>query len=90
MSEVDDTLRGMASPEQVSRRVNRAEHDIAAISDTVLDIKETVDGHTETLAEHGRKLDVITGRLDALENRMEEGFAEILHRLGGTPPDERA
>jgi hypothetical protein len=46
----------MASPEQVSRRVERAEQDITAISDTTLDIKETVDGHTETLAQHGRTL----------------------------------
>jgi hypothetical protein len=38
----------------------------------VLDIKETVDGHTETLAEHGRKLDVITDRLDALETVWEK------------------
>ena len=51
-----DTLLVMASPEQVSRRVERAEQDITAISDTTLDIKETVDGHTETLAQHGRTL----------------------------------
>lgn len=75
------TLIGVASPEQVSRRVERAEQDITAISDTVLDIKETVGAHTETLAEHGRKLDAIHGRLEVLESRMEEGFAEILRRL---------
>ena len=51
-----DTLLVMASPEQGSRRVERAEQDITAISDTTLDIKETVDGHTETLAQHGRTL----------------------------------
>ncbi|MGH3631872.1 MAG: hypothetical protein ACRDRL_31085 [Sciscionella sp.] len=52
----------MSSPE-LSRRVDRHEDDIRAISDTVLDIKETVDGladvqqqHTATLAEHGREL----------------------------------
>ncbi|MGH4019782.1 MAG: hypothetical protein ACRDT0_11210 [Pseudonocardiaceae bacterium] len=76
-----DTLLGMASPEQVSRRVDRAEQDLTAISHTVLDIKETVDGHTETLAEHGRKLDAITGRLDVLEGRMEEGFAVLESRM---------
>ena len=85
----------MASPEQVSRRVERAEQDITAISDTTLDIKETVDGHTETLAqhgrtlaEHGRKLDGITGRLDTLETRINQGFAEILRRLDNNPPSD--
>lgn len=68
----------MASPEQLSQRVGGAEQDITATSDTVLDIKETVDGHTETLTEHGRKLDEITGRLDTLETRVSQGFAEIL------------
>jgi hypothetical protein len=45
----------MASPE-LSRRVKRAEDDLTAISDTVLDIKETVDRHTGILAEHGQML----------------------------------
>ena len=52
----------MSSPE-LSRRVDRHEDDIRAISDTVMDIKETVDGladvqqqHTVTLAAHGREL----------------------------------
>ena len=83
-----DTLLVMASPEQVSRRVERAEQDITAISDTTLDIKETVDDHTETLAEHGRKLDGITGRLDTLETRINQGFAEILRRLDNNPPSD--
>ncbi len=85
----------MAGPEQVSRRVARAEQDITAISVTTLDIKETVDGHTETLAEHGRtladhgrKLDDITGRLDTLETRINQGFAEILRRLGNDRPSD--
>ncbi|MGH3925511.1 MAG: hypothetical protein ACRDTJ_30305 [Pseudonocardiaceae bacterium] len=37
VSAADSALLGMASPEQVSRRVDRAEQDITAISDTVLD-----------------------------------------------------
>jgi chromosome segregation ATPase len=49
----------MASPE----RLVRAEEDITAISDTVLDIKATVDAHTETLSEHGRDLVDIKGTL---------------------------
>lgn len=85
----------MVSPEQVVRCVERAEQDITAISDTVLDIKETVGGHTQELAairstldDHGRKLetldgrmDSLVGRLDTLESKVTEGFAEILRRL---------
>jgi septal ring factor EnvC (AmiA/AmiB activator) len=77
-------LPGMASPEQVVRRVERAEQDITAIGDTLLDIKQTVDSHTEelaairatlgehgrTLAEHGRKLDGLDGRMGTLEERL--------------------
>lgn len=42
----------MASPEvaQLVRRVNEQDETICAVSDTVLDIEETVDQHTETLA----------------------------------------
>jgi hypothetical protein len=74
-------LPGMVSPEQLARRVDRTEDDCRAISDTVVDIKETVDSHTEelaairtTLAEHGQQL-------TALETRVTQGFAEILRRL---------
>jgi ABC-type transporter Mla subunit MlaD len=49
----------MASPD----RLVRAEEDITAISDTVLDIKATVDAHTETLSEHGRDLADVKGTL---------------------------
>ena len=71
----------MASPEQLARRVDRHEDDIRAISDTLIEIKEVVDEHTETLAENGRKLDAIDSRLGALETRVAEGFAEILSLL---------
>ncbi|MGH3624551.1 MAG: hypothetical protein ACRDQ5_22650 [Sciscionella sp.] len=78
----------MASPEQLSRRVNRAEQNITAISDTLLDVQETVHAHTETLADHGRQLGEIrqeqerqATRLDEVEQRMTEGFAAIMHRL---------
>ena len=82
-----DTLLVMASPEQVSRRVERAEQDITAISDTTLDIKETVDGHTETLAEHGRMLVehgrtlVEHGRTLAEHGRKLDGIAGRLDTL---------
>jgi hypothetical protein len=73
---VGDTLLGMTRPE-LSRRVGRAEEDLTAVSDTVLDIKETVDRHTETLAVHGRELTVIR------ETQVQHGevLAEILRRL---------
>ena len=77
----------MASPEQVSRRVERAEQDITAISDMTLDIKETVDGHTETLAEHGRMLVehgrtlVEHGRTLAEHGRKLDGIAGRLDTL---------
>jgi uncharacterized coiled-coil protein SlyX len=97
MSGAGDILLSMVTPEQVSRRIDRAEQDITAIADTVLEIKDTVEAHTETLAEHGHKLDTITtsldgveARLDGLETRMSEGFAEILRQLGNDRPGERA
>jgi uncharacterized coiled-coil protein SlyX len=45
----------MSSPE-LSRRVGRQEEDLQAISDTVLEIKDVVDGHTTTLTQHGQDL----------------------------------
>ena len=41
---------------ELSRRVEHTEEDLIAISDVVLDIKATVDRHTDTLAEHSRIL----------------------------------
>jgi hypothetical protein len=40
----------MTSPE-LARRVDRQAEDLRAISDTVLDIKDTVDHHTTDLAD---------------------------------------
>jgi hypothetical protein len=42
----------VASPEvaRLVRRVNKQDETVRAVSYTVLDIKETVDQHTETLA----------------------------------------
>lgn len=58
----------------------RAEEDITAVSDTLLDIQETVHGHTTTLGEirqeQGRqaaKLDEISATLGALVRRLGEG-----------------
>ncbi len=58
----------MASP----KRLVRAEEDITAISDTVLDIKATVDAHTETLSEHGRDLADIKATVDAHTETLSE------------------
>ncbi len=51
----------MASPE----RLMRAEEDITAISDTVLDIRATVNAHTDTLSTHGQELAGITATVNA-------------------------
>jgi uncharacterized coiled-coil protein SlyX len=75
----------MSSPELVrlAGRVDSQDETLRAVSDTVVEIKETVDQHTRklaaiqtTLTEQGRKL-------DALETRISEGFAQILRRLDG-------
>ena len=69
-------LLAMTGPD-LSRRVERAEEDVTAISDTVLEIKETVDRHTATLDAHGRELAAIR------QTQAEHGqvLAEILRRL---------
>ncbi len=71
-----DTLPRMASPE-LSRRVERAEQDLTAISDTVLDIKDTVDQHTGELAFVKRTQEQHTQLL----NQHTELLNEILRRL---------
>lgn len=63
------------------RRVERTEEDLTAVSDTVLDTKEVVDQHTETLAEIQAGVAAVNTRLDPLETRVNEGLDEILRRL---------
>ncbi len=63
------------------RRVERTEEDLTAVSDTVLEIKDVVDQHTETLAGIRTEVGAVNARLDALETRVTEGFAEVLRRL---------
>lgn len=72
----DGSLHAMTGPD-LSRRVERAEEDVTAISDTVLEIKETVDRHTATLDAHGRELAAIR----ATQAQHGEVLAEILRRL---------
>ncbi|MGH3784738.1 MAG: hypothetical protein ACRDR6_10875 [Pseudonocardiaceae bacterium] len=64
----------MATPEQVTRRIASHDETLRVMGDDLVEIRETLDQHTQTLAEHGRKL-------DSLETRVTEGFAEILRRL---------
>lgn len=63
----------MASPE----RLVRAEEDIIAISDTVLDIKATVDAHTDTLSTHGRDLADIKDILATITSTLDEILTAI-------------
>jgi hypothetical protein len=63
----------VASPE----RLVRAEEDIIAISDTVLDIKATVDAHTDTLSAHGRDLADIKGILATITSTLDEILTAI-------------
>lgn len=78
-----DTLPGMTSPE-LSRRVERHDQDLTAISDTVLDIRDTVDQHTEELAVIKRTQGQHTQQLNQhtqLLNQHTELLNEILRRL---------
>lgn len=63
------------------RRIERTEEDLTAVSDTVLEIKEVVDGHTEALADIRTEVAAVNTRLDAMETRVAEGFTEVLRRL---------
>jgi septal ring factor EnvC (AmiA/AmiB activator) len=71
----------MGSPEvpRLRRRLEEQDDTIRALSDTVLDIKDTVDGHTRTLAEQSRLL----GQIQTTQAQQGELLAEILRRLPG-------
>ncbi|HEU0088634.1 MAG TPA: hypothetical protein VFQ77_13485 [Pseudonocardiaceae bacterium] len=66
----------MTRPE-LSRRIERAEQDLTAISDTMLDIKDTVDQHTEELVGIKRVQEQHTQML----NQHTHLLNEILRRL---------
>ncbi|MQA08135.1 MAG: hypothetical protein GEU98_06195 [Pseudonocardiaceae bacterium] len=66
----------MSQPD-LSRRVDRTESDLTAIADTVVDIKETADAHTTTLAEHGREL----GEIRQEQERQAVTLADIQQTL---------
>lgn len=68
----------MSSPEvdRLARRLDEQDDTVRAVSDTMLDIKETVDQHTETLA-----------TIQAAQAQHGELLAEILRRLGPSTSD---
>ncbi|MGI8813709.1 MAG: hypothetical protein ACR2G2_00035 [Pseudonocardia sp.] len=49
---------------RLTRRVDAHDETLRALSDTVLDIKETVDRHTQILDSHGEMLVEILRRLE--------------------------
>lgn len=63
------------------RRVERTEEDLTAVSDTVLETKEVVDQHTDTLAEIHAAVAAVNTRLETLETQVTDGLAEVLRRL---------
>jgi hypothetical protein len=80
----------MSSPEVVrlDRRVTAQDESLRAIADTTVEIKDAVDGHTTTLAEHSQQLGDIrqeqerqATKLAEIEQQVTEGFAAILRRL---------
>lgn len=73
------SLRGMSNPEvaRLARRADEQDETIRAVSDTVLDIKETVDQHTEELATIKQTQEQHTRAL----NQHTELLNEILRRL---------
>jgi methyl-accepting chemotaxis protein len=84
-SGVGDSLRSVTSPE-LYRRVDRAEQDLTAISDTLLDIKETVDQHTDELASikriQGQHSEVLNQHSEILNQHSEvlNQHSEILNQ----------
>lgn len=77
----------VASPEvaRLTRRLDEQDDTVRALGDTVLDIKETVDQHTEMLvaiqatqAQQGE----ILGQHGEMLSQHGEMLAEILRRLG--------
>ena len=67
----------VASPVASPERLMRAEEDITAISDTVLDIRATVNAHTDTLSTHGRELAGIRGALATITSTLDEILTAI-------------
>jgi hypothetical protein len=68
----------MTRPE-LSRRIERAEQDLTAISDTMLDIKDTVDQHTEELVGIKRVQEQHTEELVGIK-RVQEQHTQMLNQ----------
>lgn len=78
----------MASPE-VARLTRRVDAQDDTISDIVLDIKDTVDQHTEALVAIQQTQNTMQQDLTTVQQTQaqhSELLAEILRRLGGSTP----
>lgn len=76
----------MSSPEVVrlNRRVTAQDESLRAIADTTVEIKDTLDDHTTTLAEHGRQLGEIRQEQERQATELSDiktSVAEILRLL---------
>jgi hypothetical protein len=69
---------------RLTRRIDKHDEDLRALSDTVLDVREIVAGHSEVLAGHTEVLDRHTQMLDEQGATLAEHgemLIEILRRL---------
>ncbi|MGH3546230.1 MAG: hypothetical protein ACRDPW_09945 [Mycobacteriales bacterium] len=62
---------------RLTRRVGEQDETIRAISDTVIDIKETVDGHTAELRRHSTVLRQHTAELHDIKETVDGHTAEL-------------
>ncbi|WP_253831091.1 hypothetical protein [Prauserella aidingensis] len=73
----------MSQPD-LSRRVDRTEDDLTAVADTVVEIKEAVDGHTRELGEIRQEQERQAGTLSEHGDQLtsiQQTLATILQRL---------
>ena len=74
---------------RLTRRVDKHDEDIRVLGDTLIDIKSTVDQHSETLAEHTAILGQHTAILEQHTATLEQHTAQLtgvegtLERHGG-------
>ena len=67
---------------RLTRRVDKHDEDIRVLGDTLIDIKSTVDQHSETLAEHTAILEQHTATLEQHTVQL-TGVEGTLERHGG-------
>ncbi|MBF6558177.1 MAG: hypothetical protein IVW52_18890 [Acidimicrobiales bacterium] len=71
----------MASPEQVGRRVDRAEEDLRAISDTVLDVNTRVQAVQKVQRDHTTLLANVRGKVEHLDTGL-AALQQVQHEQG--------